>query len=398
MGTVNPALLTGLHRRYNPLLDEWVLVSPHRLSRPWQGQVEPAHADDRPAHDPTCYLCPGNTRANGLRNPAYPSTYAFDNDFPALVEAEPGRKPPPIPGRAAPDQPVGAPGTINVAQGFPPPREALRRDHAAVVRPASCSPVSDGLLRALPQRGVCRVICFSPRHDLTLARMETTGIRDVADLWAEEVERAARAGWLRYVQVFENKGAAMGCSNPHPHGQIWASAEVPHLPERKLAMQAKYHAAHGRDLLGDYLARELAEGVRVVCQNDAWVVLVPFWAVWPFETMVVPRRCVDDLRSLTPDERLLLAAVFRDLTARYDNLFRCPFPYSMGWHGRTIDGAANPGCRLHAVFYPPLLRSATVRKFLVGYEMTAEPQRDLTAEHAADRLREQSPVHYLDRR
>jgi UDPglucose--hexose-1-phosphate uridylyltransferase len=198
--------------------------------------------------------------------------------------------------------------------------------------------------------------------------------------------------------VFENKGAAMGCSNPHPHCQIWASASVPHLPARKLAMQRSYAERHGRDLLGDYLARELEMGDRLVCRNDAWVAVVPFWAVWPYETMLIPVRMVDDLRALTEGERDLLADILRRITARYDNLFRCSFPYSMGWHGRPVDGGEHPGCRLHAVYFPPLLRSATVRKFLVGYEMTGEAQRDLTPETAAERLRGQSEVHYLDSR
>ncbi len=349
MTTPGSPLPAGPHRRYNPLLDEWVLVSPHRLERPWQGQVERPQASTLPAYDAGCYLCPGNLRAGGGRNPAYAATYAFDNDFPALL----------------PEGPAPA-------------------------------PAGDELFVTESQPGRCRVVCFSPRHDLTLAQMDTAGIRAVIDTWAEEVERLARDGGIRYAQVFENKGAAMGCSNPHPHCQIWASATVPHLPARKLAMQRRYAERHGRDLIGDYLARELAMGDRVVCRNDAWVVVVPFWAVWPFETMVMPVRHVDDLRALESDERGELADILRRLTVRYDNLFQCSFPYSMGWHGRPVDGQAYPGCRLHAVYFPPLLRSASVRKFLVGYEMTGEPQRDLTAERAAARLRSQSEVHYLD--
>ncbi len=349
--TPAPTPLTGPHRRYNPLLDEWVLVSPHRLQRPWQGQVEPTPPSRLPPYDPACYLCPGNERTNGDCNPAYEATFAFDNDFPALLPA---------------------------GSGSPTPL--------------------DDLFVAEPQPGRCRVVCFSPRHDLTLAQMDEGAIRAVIDTWADEVERLSRVDGINYVQVFENKGAPMGCSNPHPHGQVWASAIVPHIPARKLDLQRRYAGRHGNDLIGDYLARELASGERVVLRNDAWVVVVPFWAIWPFETMVVPVRMVDDLRDVDHDERDQLADIIRRLTTRYDNLFTCSFPYSMGWHGRPVDGQAHPGCRLHAVYFPPLLRSAAVRKFLVGYEMTGEPQRDLTPESAAARLRELPDVHYLDAR
>jgi UDPglucose--hexose-1-phosphate uridylyltransferase len=333
-------LFSGPHRRYNPLLDEWVVTSPQRLSRPWQGQVEPTAADVRPGYDPSCYLCPGNVRANGEHTPAYASTFVFDNDFPALV-------------------PGGETGEF-----------------------------ADGLLRASGQPGRCRVVCFSPRHDLTLAQMTTAEIVPVVETWAHEVEALGAENGVRYVQVFENKGAAMGCSNPHPHGQIWASHHVPTIPRRKLAAQREYLQAHGSDLLGDYLAQELALGERLVCRNDHWVALVPFWAVWPFETMLLPLRRVEGLPALSSDERHALADIMRRLTTRYDNLFQAAFPYSMGFHGRPADDEPHPGCRLHAVYYPPLLRSATVRKFLVGYEMTAEPQRDLSAEQAARALRE----------
>jgi UDPglucose--hexose-1-phosphate uridylyltransferase len=335
------------HRRYNPLLDEWVLCSAHRLERPWQGQVEVARRDESPAYDPGCYLCPGNPRARGARNPQYAATFVFDNDFPALLPAV---------------------------------EEAV---------------VEDGLLTARTEPGRCRVVCFTPRHDLSLARMEAVAIRPVVDVWADEVLALGGQDDVGYVQVFENKGALMGCSNPHPHGQVWATRHVPTLPARKDAMQRAYFARRGRDLVGDYLAQELSDGRRVVLENDTWVAVVPFWAVWPFEAMLIPRARTEDLPSLDAGQRDGLADVLQRLTVRYDNLFRCSFPYSMGWHGRPSDGQPHPHWRLHASFFPPLLRSATVRKFLVGYEMTGEAQRDLTPEDAARRLRESPERHYL---
>jgi UDPglucose--hexose-1-phosphate uridylyltransferase len=343
---------TTPHRRYNPLLDEWVLCSPHRLERPWQGQVEEPAAENRPAYDPACYLCPGNLRAGGRRNPSYAATFAFDNDYPALL-------------------PAGEPAVGGVASEQDP-----------------------GLLVAEAASGRCRVVCFSPRHDLTLAEMSAEEIRPLVATWAEEADALARDPAIRYVQIFENKGALMGCSNPHPHCQVWATGHVPTIPARKLHNQRAYHARHGRDLLGDYLERELAQGERIVFRNADWVALVPFWAVWPFELMLVPLRRVADLPSLTEGERSSLADALRRVSVRYDNLFRTPFPYSMGFHARPSDGEEHPYWRLHAVYFPPLLRSASVRKFLVGFELTAEPQRDLTAEHAAARLRDQAETHY----
>jgi UDPglucose--hexose-1-phosphate uridylyltransferase len=327
-----------------------VLVSPRRLERPWQGQVDAVPEECLPHYDPACYLCPGNLRANGERNPDYRDTFAFDNDFPALDPT-----PAPDPGAA------------------------------------------DELLRARPESGRCRVLCFSPRHDLTLALMRPPEVRRVVDAWAAEVTGLGGRHDVGYVQVFENKGAMMGCSNPHPHCQVWAVGQIPSGPERRLRSQRTYRERHGRDLLGDYLARELSEQERLVCRNEHWVALVPFWAVWPFETLLLPVRPVADLPGLEGVERDALADLLCRLNRRYDNLFRCSFPYSMAWHGRPVDGAEHPYWRLHASFFPPLLRSATIRKFAVGYELAAESQRDLTAEQAAERLRAMPEEHYRER-
>jgi UDPglucose--hexose-1-phosphate uridylyltransferase len=337
------------HRRRNLLTGEWVLVSPHRMQRPWQGQVEPRTEDARPAYDPTCYLCPGNARANGERNPPYDGAYVFDNDFAALTTG----------------------GGV----------------HSAAVN-------VDGLLVAMPESGVCRVVCFSPRHDLSLPDMTVPAIRSVVDLWTEEYLRLGSRPDIGHVQIFENKGQMMGCSNPHPHGQIWAQRSLPQEPTRELATMREHHATHGRTLLADYLALELARDERIVLANDGFVALVPFWAVWPFETLVVSRRPVPHLGALSDLEREQLADIVKRLTMRYDNLFETSFPYSAGLHQAPTDGEPHPEWHLHMHFYPPLLRSATVRKFLVGYEMLGEPQRDLTAEMAAARLRATSEVLY----
>ncbi len=338
------------HRRRNALTGDWVLVSPYRTKRPWQGQVEKTPPDNRPAYDPTCYLCPGNQRVGGHSNPDYTSTFVFDNDFAALL----------------PDGPRGS-----VGQGE--------------------------LLQAEAETGVCRVFCFSPRHDLTLPQLEISDLRKVVDLWAAPITELGARPEINYVQIFENKGAAMGASNPHPHGQLWSNYTVPLEPAKEEIQQRQYYASHGSPLLVDYVNIEVAAGERIVVQNDHWVALVPFWAVWPFETLIVPRRAVQALPQLAGDERDALAEILRRLTARYDNLFETSFPYSMGWHGQPTDGAQHPYWQLHAHFYPPLLRSATVRKFMVGYEMLANPQRDITAEQAADRLRQMSEVHYKAR-
>lgn len=328
------------HRRLNPLTGEWTLVSPHRARRPWQGHVEALPPLHRPPYDETCYLCPGNDRAGGARNPGYTGVFVFDNDFAALQADTPAAE-------------------TNFG----------------------------GLLVARGESGVCRVICFSPRHDLSLAEMETGAIRGVVDVWAEQYAELGARPDIGHVQIFENRGEAMGCSNPHPHGQIWAQRSIPLIAQREGERQAEYLAWHGRTLLGDYLALELEREERLVCANDHFVALVPFWATWPFETIVLSRRPVADLTALDDAERDGLADLLRRVTARYDNLFGVPFPYSAGFHQAPTDGAPHPEWHLHMHFLPPLLRSATVRKFMVGYEMLAEAQRDLTPESAAGRLR-----------
>ncbi len=332
------------HRRYNPLTGEWILVSPHRAQRPWQGQVEKSAAEIRPAYDPGCYLCPGNERANGARNSLYEHTFVFTNDFAALLS----------------DTPLP---TANPA-----------------------------LLRAQGVRGTSRVVCFSPRHDLTLAEMAVGEIRQVVDVWAaESAELGQTYAW---VQVFENKGAMMGCSNPHPHGQIWALNQLPNEPCREDNHQRAYQQQTGQPLLLDYLAVEQAAQARVVVRTESCLAVVPCWAVWPFELLLLPRRHVLRLPDLEDGERENLAEILRRLLTRYDNLFETSFPYSMGWHGAPFAEGDQAHWQLHAHFYPPLLRSAAVKKFMVGFEMLGEAQRDLTAEQAAARLQALPELHY----
>lgn len=336
------------HRRFNPLTGEWLLVSPHRTKRPWQGQQELNQWPDSPAHDPKCYLCAGNERIGGERNPDYKTTFVFTNDFAALM----------------PEVPAA---------------------------PASADP----LFQIQSEQGTSRVICFSPDHSKTLPLLSDEEMQAVIATWMHE---AADLG-QRYasVQIFENKGAVMGCSNPHPHGQVWAQDHIPTLVAKEEEQQQQFFTREGKSLLLDYAHKESAQGERVVVENDDWLVVVPFWAAWPFETLLLPKHKLARITDLGESQQLSLGQILRDLTARYDNLFECSFPYSMGWHGAPFNEATTDHWQLHAHFYPPLLRSASVRKFMVGYEMLGEPQRDISPEQAAARLREQSPVHFKNK-
>ena len=328
------------HRRYNPLTREWVLVSPHRTARPWQGQIEDISPQELVEYDPNCYLCPGNERAEGARNPGYTSTFVFNNDF-----------------------------------------AALRPETAA-------SKYEAGLLLAESEAGICRVICFSPRHDLTISTMPLADLGNVVNVWVEQYRELGSLPFINSVQIFENRGAMMGASNPHPHGQIWANASLPNETAKELHSLSAYRVRHHSCLLCDCLSLEIQNAERLVCENEDFVALVPFWAVWPFETLVIGRRHTTGLDQLSEAERGGLADILKQQTARYDKLFATAFPYTMGFHQRPTDGEDHVEHHLHAHFYPPLLRSATVRKFMVGYEMLATPQRDITAEQAAARLRE----------
>ena len=337
------------HRRWNPLLQEWVLASPHRAKRPWVGQVEKTPPTSRPAHDPDCYLCPGNERAGGKQNPNYETTFVFDNDFSALL----------------PDTP-----------------HEPEQTHC------------NGLVREQPETGLCRVICFSPRHDLTLAEMDVESIQTVINLWRKQFAEIGARPDISAVTIFENKGAIMGCSNPHPHGQIWANRSIPTLQAKEAKTQESYYKKHGSTMLIDYLEWELEQDKRVICQNDSFAALVPHWAVWPFETMILPKRAVRNILELHDEEIADWAAIIQALLIRYDNLFEVSFPYSMGIHQAPTDGESHRGAVLHQHFFPPLLRSATVKKFQVGYELSSEPQRDITPEQAAERLGLLSEIHY----
>lgn len=338
------------HTRLNILTGDWILVSPHRTKRPWQGKQETIPEDTRPTYDPKCYLCPGNTRADGAINPQYEQSFVFVNDFSALL----------------PDTP---PDSINI----------------------------EGLLQANGESGICKVISFSPDHSLTLPQLPIEGIRKVIDLWCSEFSSISSNNNIRYIQIFENKGDIMGCSNPHPHGQIWAQHSLPLEIAKETEQQQKYFNIHNRSLLYDYVQLELKEKERIVFENDHFVALVPFWAVWPYETMIISKRHVSQITGLTDQEKNAFADILKNLTAKYDNLFNISFPYSAGMHQAPVNNGLHPEWHLHMHFYPPLLRSATVKKFMVGYEMLANPQRDITAEDAAKKLRELSCTHYKDK-
>lgn len=341
------------HRRYNPLINEWVLVSPHRSKRPWQGQNETVFSDSLPEYDAACYLCPGNVRANGVKNPAYEHCFVFENDF-----------------------------------------AALKHDEIFSENQRNSESAKQTFFRAQPERGISRVVCFSPKHNLTLPEMEVEAIENIVETWQKEYTDLGKMDYINYVQIFENKGSIMGCSNPHPHGQIWAQSSLPTQVEKTQVNLKSYHDQHKSNLLQDYVNQELALGERIVITNDHFVALVPFWAIWPYETMIVSKRHIGKITDFTAEEKTAFATILKQLTTKYDNLFQTSFPYSSGIHQAPTDGEAHPEWQFHMHFYPPLLRSATVKKFMVGYEMMGESQRDITPEKSAEILKNQSLVHY----
>jgi len=339
------------HRRYNPLLDEWILVSPQRALRPWQGQTEEVIEEIRPTYDPDCYLCSGNTRSNGSKNDQYTDTFVFENDFSALM------------------------------------KESVKEEKEN----------ESIFFRHQAERGINKVICFSPNHALTLAEMSTIEIEKIIDTWTAEYANLGALDYIQHVQIFENKGSMMGCSNPHPHGQIWAQTALPTQVAKTQIQLTEYYEKHERPLLLDYVQEELQKQERILAENDSFVLLVPFWAIWPFETMIVSKKPLQSLLDFTTNERKHLSEMIQLITVKYDNLFQCSFPYSAGIHQAPTDGNVHPEWTFHMHFYPPLLRNANIKKFQVGYELLGEAQRDLTPEQSAERLKELSNIHYKKR-
>ncbi len=335
------------HTRLNILTGDWILVSPHRMKRPWQGKIEELIKEDRPTYDATCYLCPNNKRMEGSLNPDYKKAYAFVNDFSALLAETPS-------------------GTVN----------------------------ENNLLVANSETGICKVICFSPVHNLTLPQMNIGDIKSVIDLWQDEFKALSKNSLIKYIQIFENKGEIMGCSNPHPHGQIWASSSIPLELSKETEQQKKYYQKQGRSLLLDYVKIELEKNERIILENEHFVALVPFWATWPYEIMIISKRHIQDIIQFSDSEKEAFAIILKELTCKYDNLFNMSFPYSAGMHQAPVNDGEHLEWHWHMHFYPPLLRSASVKKFMVGYEMLANPQRDITPEQAADKLKTLSIVHY----
>ncbi len=336
------------HRRYNPLLDEWVLVSPHRAKRPWQGQQEKPNAAVLSGYDENCYLCPGNQRSNGTQNPNYQKSYVFDNDFPALLDEE------------------------------------ITTDQTDV------SP----FFKLKPERGINRVVCFSPEHNKTIPEMPLDEIQNIIHTWIAQYKELGSYDFVNYVQIFENKGSIMGCSNPHPHGQIWAQSSIPTQVKKTQENLSHYFNKSNKSLLSDYLKEELIAKERIVFENEHFVLLVPFWAVWPFETLIVSKRHFGNIAEMTQEEIQSFAEIIKITTVKFDNIFETSFPYSAGIHQSPTDGLPHPEWHFHMHFYPPLIRSASVKKFMVGYEMLGEPQRDITPEKSAVLLRNISDIHY----
>jgi UDPglucose--hexose-1-phosphate uridylyltransferase len=336
------------HRRLNILTNEWILCSPHRSKRPWQGQIEKLEIEERPTYDEKCYLCPGNERVNGTKNPKYEKTYAFVNDFSALL-----------------------------SEFVEDSKQVNEED----------------LIVAQPERGICKVVIFSPDHSKSIPTMNQKEIRNVIDCWTEEFEKLSKEKYINYVQIFENKGEMMGCSNPHPHSQIWSTEEIPQVISQEIQSFKNWKDKKDSCLLCSYLKLETEKKIRIISKNSNFICLVPYWAVWPFETMIIPLDHVSDLSSFTSEQRDDLASIMKEITTRYDNLFQCSFPYSMGIHQRPISDDSN-SFHLHFHFFPPLLRSSTVRKFFVGYELLCEAQRDITAEKAAELISKTSSTHY----